>query len=69
MDFSKLTDKISDLAEQGGNMIEDAATAAKDKVVELMPDSVKEKAEALGDKAVDAATGLVSKAADKLSNK
>ncbi len=69
MDFSKLTDTLSDLAEKGGDMIEDAAEAVKDKVVDLVPDSVKEKAEALGYTAVDAATGLVGKAADKLSNK
>lgn len=69
MDFSKLSDTLSDLAEKGGNMIEDAAEAVKDKVVDLMPDSVKEKAEALGEKATDAATGLVGKAADKLSDK
>ena len=69
MDFSNLTDKLSDLAEQGGDMIENAAEAVKDKVVDLLPDSVKEQAEALGDKAVGAATGLVGKAADKLSNK
>ena len=68
MDFSKLTDKIGDLAEQGGNMIEGAAEAVKDKVVDLVPDSVKTQAEALGDKARDAATGLVGKVADKLSN-
>ena len=69
MDFSKLTDKLSDLAEQGGDMIEDAALAVKDKVVDLVPDSVKDKAEALGDKAVAATTDLVGKAADKVSNK
>ncbi|HEX9952743.1 MAG TPA: hypothetical protein VGB53_13305, partial [Rubricoccaceae bacterium] len=60
---------INDLAEQGGNMIEDAAEAVKDKVVTLVPDSVKEHAETLGGKARDAATDLVGKAADKLSNK
>ena len=60
MDFSKLTDKIGDLAEQGGNLIEDAATSLKDKVVDLVPDSVK-------DKVTDAATTVMGKAADKLS--
>ncbi len=69
MDFSKITDKIGDLAEQGGDMIENAAETVKDKVVDLLPDSVKEKAEALGDKAVDAATGAMGKVADKLSSK
>ena len=69
MDFSKLTDTIGDLAEKGGDLIENAATTVKDKVVDLVPDSVKTQAEALGGKAVDAATGLVGKAADTLSKK
>jgi hypothetical protein len=60
MDFSKLTDKIGDLAEQGGNLIEGAATSLKDKVTDLVPDSVK-------DKVADAATTVMGKAADKLS--
>lgn len=64
-----MTDQLSDLAEKGGDMIEGAAETLKDKVVDLVPDSVKEKAEALGDQAVEAATGLVGKAADKLSGK
>ena len=64
-----MTDQLGDLAEKGGDMIEDAAETLKDKVVDLLPDSVKEKAEEIGDKAVDAAAGLVGKAADKLSGK
>ena len=69
MDLSKITEKIGDLAEQGGNLIENAAETVKDKVVDLLPDSVRDKAEALGDKAVYAATGVMGKVADKLSNK
>ena len=66
MDFSKIKDTIGDLAEKGGDMIENAAETLKDKVVDLVPDSVKAQAEALGDKAVDAATGAIGKVADKL---
>ena len=69
MDFKNLPDKIGDLAEQGGDLIENAAEAIKDKVLDIVPNSFKDKAEALVDKATEMATGAVGKAADKLSNK
>lgn len=69
MDLKDMAGKLGGMAEHGGDKIEDAAETLRDTVVGLVPDSVKEQAEALGDKAASIAAGLIGKAADKLSEK
>ena len=70
MDLKKMADKASALAAENADTIEGAAETLKDKVVDALPDSVKDKAEALGDTAVSKAAGvtasLIGKAADAL---